>query len=500
MGGFVSLVSGAQDKIGDYDFSKFNKSNYKGEWGIVSSPESKYEIWGYSGTDYNFTTNCNNSLFSNNSTMVFYWDCKDNNDSLSNYTDFSMNDPKHREEQCKETLTFICNNTWNKPDIYYICVGIFNNKKALSVSYWVPIKIVNNTTISVQNFFMNDEDNKSLDYYNSTLPNSTRNEDNSNSNNSSSNISNNCGNTCRQYCTYADKTQYFSAAINAIIDNSSKDQADADEHAIYETTTEVYWGDGFYDFNSYSNRSEISSNNNSNNNTQYSWNENFTHKWEETGEKNIYLRTYHWDRLSGDPVNSSSLNNTTILIIRDPKNFIFIEDSNKISSLFTLISFVTEPFSNLQNLGIFLVSAGLMILFFTYSKNKVPVKISILGIKPFYLKSVDTFIGIFTFIAGTYLYSVFGRCPWDIPFLEKLGLLPDIYFSMLYYEYATQQWNIPYFSILLGLIDVSFISTIIYRIGSPFLKGDLENIRLLRGKRPLIPLLNTLSFSLKRKK
>lgn len=466
--GFAGLVS-AEDKAKDYDFSKFNKSSYKGEWDELSSPTSEYKIWGYTGQLYNFTTslkkNCTIPL--GNTTMVFYWNCHGDENNTSDFTPLPINNTNNKQ------TSWNCTHRWNKQGTYYVSVGMFRNNEAIKVSYWVPIRILNDTTIEVRTFSMVDENNSNLDQY--IL----------NSFNSSGNS------TKREYCTYADKTQYFSTTINATINNSSENQTEADRRAIKETTTEVNWDDNFYDYNSFNQSIELDNSSNI-----YSWNENFTHKWEKTGEKNISVRNYHWDPLSGNQVYSNNSSNATILIIRDPKNFLYIKDPKNFLSFYNIISFITEPFSNLQNLGIFLVSAGLMILFFTYTKNNVPVKIALFGLKPFYLKSVDTFIGIFTFVAGMYLYIIFGRCPWDIPIISKLPLLPDAYFSVLYYEYAIQKWSIPYLSILLGLVVVFTSSMILYRIGSPFLKGDLNSGNIFRGKKVLLPRLNTLRISL----
>lgn len=457
--GFVGLVSAIDSKTDPYpyNYSKFENVPQGGK-----SPVIEYPVWGYVNESYNFTVNYSilpESVL-NNSTMVLYWDSW----NKSNDYNYSLLNDKHYNKDNRE-LRY--NHTWDKSGIYGVSVGIFDeNKKPINVSYWMTIQIKNKNVskVDVNSFFMLDEierfdGNRSSHLYDHIYLNLT--------NFSIDKIQTD------YYCGYLKNDYGFSATFNL---NGQKKSVEKDERvkAVFN------WGED--SSNDSTGRQPIKPENN----------HNFTHEWDKTGDKKITVQANLRDSYNASKDLLSGTKSRNILIIRDPKNFV--------SSDRPYISVIIEPFSNLQNLGIFLVSAGLMILFFTYSKNKVPVKISILGIKPFYLKSVDTFIGIFTFIAGMYLYSVFGRCPWDIPFLEKLGLLPDIYFSMLYYEYAIQKWNVPYLCILLGLVNVSFISLIIYRIGSPFLKGDLENIRLLRGKRPLIPLLNTLSFSLKRKK
>lgn len=462
---FLYLISGFVGLAAGFDYS-FNQADYTDKWGTPTSPESNYSIWGYLGKDYNFTTKCPDSLLLSNITVIFYWDC------LKNPSDYKLGcqDPQDK-------TIFTANKTWYKNDTYYICVGIFQNEKVVNMSYWVPIKIMKkDLTIEIQNFSLRDEREESG--YNRFIDHNIFMDGYAVQNFTDFLKDDNKNKSDYYYCAYLKNDYSFNASIQASCTSNKSRQN------INDTIIEVNWKDNSpLEYREYNQLRPTE-------NTIF-WNESFAHKWDKAGKKEIEVKAYYWDLLDNSKI-YSNITTQNVLIINDPKNFVSSDKS--------YISFIIEPFSNLQNLGIFLVSAGLMILFFTYSKNKVPVKISILGIKPFYLKSVDTFIGVFIFVAGMYLYFIFGRCPWDIPFLGDLGPLPNIYFSMLYYEYATRQWNMPYFSILLGLIDVSFISIIIYRIGSPFLKGDLENIRLLRGKRPLIPLLNTLSLSLKRKK
>lgn len=472
--GFSPLVSASDDPY------LFNKNNYTGKWGNLYSPASEYKFWGYNDTTYNFVTELeNNSIVHkslNDTTMVFYWNCLSDN---SSYDPFPMNNETHRQNKNGQEY-WNCSHKWNRTGTYYLSVAMYQNKSVANVSFWVPIRIINDTTIKVQSFCMVDEDKKPN--YNSSSFDC-----------SSSNLKNYTvpGDSDKWiYCAYAEKTHYFSAELNATLTETNGTLADsnltfqrhADERAVNETTTEVNWSDG-YDYNSYNKLIDISDRNKS-----YQWSEEFTHRWNEPGEKKITVKNYHWDPLSGNPRDSNDTN-VSILIIKDPKNFI------SYTGPFSLISFLIEPFSNLQNLGIFLVTVGLMILFFTFTKNNVPIKISLFGVKPFYLKSVDSFIGIFTFVTGIYLYYIFGRCPWDIPIISSLPGLPDAYFDMLYYEYhiipnhiipipiyKTDVNAFPCLSILLGLIVVSTSSMIVYRIGTPYLKGEKKSWEFLRVK------------------
>lgn len=461
--GIVSIEPAKANTIEDYNFSKF-EHNTDVIWGKIGSLASDYEIWGYTDKPYKFNVNYT-VLSPNNTTMVFYWDCKGNK---SNYNCSSLNDTKKSE--------WNYSHTWNKSNTYFICVGVFNatpNNSCPSISYWVPIKIFNDTTIKVQNFSMVDQNYSALVDENSGDSNE------------------------RNYSAYVNNDYSFFVIVNA---TSRMYKTDEDKRFVNETNIVVYWDLPNNSVNYFEDYPHNIPNNISFDHTEFDktkllsetktgilWRGNYTHKWNKIGKKNISAIAYQWDLLDGSKKPSNS-KNATILIIRDPKNFV--------SSNNFFISFIIEPFSNLQNLGIFLVSAGLMIFFFTYTKSKVPVKISLLGMKPFYLKSVDTFVGVFTFVTGMYLYLVFGRCPWDIPIISKLPLLPDAYFRVLYYEYAIQKWNVPYLSILLGLIVVFTSSMIIYRIAGPFLKGDLDSGIFLRRKKVLLPRLNTLRISL----
>lgn len=478
--GIVSIEPAKANTIEDYNFSKF-ENNTDVIWGEIGSPASDYEIWGYTDKPYKFNVNYT-VLSPNNTTMVFYWDCKGDK---SNYNCSSLNDTKKSE--------WNYSHTWNKSNTYFVCVGVFNaapNNSCPNISYWVPIKIFNDTTIKVQNFSMVDQNYSALVDENS----------------GDSNESN--------YSAYVNNDYSFFVIVNA---PSRTYKTDEDKRFVNETNIVVYWdlsnnnsvnyfedyphnipNDASFDHTEFDKTKLLSETK-----TGISWRGNYTHKWNEIGEKNISAIAYQWDLLDGSKKPSNSINKT-ILIIRDPKNFV--------SSKNSVTSFITEPFSNLQNLGIFLVSAGLMIFFFTYTKSKVPVKISLLGMKPFYLKSVDTFVGVFTFVTGMYLYLVFGRCPWDISIVRSIDWLSNVYYSMLYYEYVTHKWNslplllrnnsflffesIPYLSILLGLVVVFVLSMIIYRIAGPFLKGDLDSGIFLRRKKVLLPRLNTLRISL----
>ena len=125
-----------------------------------------------------------------------------------------------------------------------------------------------------------------------------------------------------------------------------------------------------------------------------------------------HVTSFHWDPLDGSE-NYSNYRNKSILIIPDPKN---------------LVSY--PLIGNLQNWGILLSILGLVIFYFTYTRNNVPIKISLFGMKPFYLKSVNSLTGTLTFVAGMYLCFVFGRCPWDIPIVSSSNWLSNMYFNM----------------------------------------------------------------------
>lgn len=434
--GFMALGSANEDPYEKpYNFSKF-KDNNSTSWGKIDSPISDYNIWGYVGKSYNFTVNYSALSPDNNATMVFYWDCKKN---PSYYEFFSMNNKTYQDQTKNKTRK--CNNTWDKVGTYFICVGIFENTTPVNFSYWVPIKIKNNTTIEVQNIFMMDEKKGFEGSYSNHLYN----------NNST-------------YCGYVDNDYSFSVKINAI------SLGEADNRTINETTTVVKWEDDDADpDNSILGNGERTPVNNTN---YITWNESFTHEWNETGKKNISAITYHWDPLDGNEIYTNP-KNTSILIVRDPKNFF--------SSSNSYLSPIIGGFSNLQNKGLLLSVLGLVIFFFTYTKNNVPVKISLFGLKPFYLRSVNSFTGTFTFIAGMYLYFVLGRCPWDIPIVSSLDRLSNMYFGVLYYDYTTFS-GIPCLSILLGLIDILTLSLIIHLIAIPLYKGKLKFEKLSKIK------------------
>ncbi len=678
-------------RVGNLEYRRFNlSSDLK-----LDSPINEYPLWGYTGKDYIFYANYS-TLKENysNTTMVFYW----NDTNKSDYTYFTLENKNYFVSDINSPSRK-CNHTWCASGNYSISAGLFNGRKSENnlqeheCSPWVSIKIVNNTKVEVQNIFMMDEKegfegNHSTNLYNRT---------------------NSCNDT---YCGYVDNDYSFSIKINATC------LQEEDNRTINETTTVVYWNYSSTpgstsnstklvnksDNSILGNKSENkiiedkkvrvfnASNNASNvsdkdiNGAKYiTWNENFTHEWDEIGKNNISATTYHWDPLDGNEMYSEH-NNKSILIIKDPKKFVFfsdviknffnvefLENSNKridklekdklekdklrislvaaglIILLFTYtkkndipvkislfglkpfhlksayyftgtftfiagiylffieshlnlhdlgiylvatgliiffftyaknndilakislfglkpfhlksvyyftgtftfivgiylffeeshlnlhdlgISLVTfgliillftstkkndipvkiplfslkpfylksvcfstgiltfmagmylifiESFLNLHNLGIYLVVAGLIIFFFTYTRNNVPVQILLFGRKPFYLRSVNSFTGTLTFITGMYLYFVFGRCPWDIPIVSSLDRLSNIYFGVLYYDYTTFS-GIPCLSILLGLTDVLTLSLIIHLIAIPLYKGELKFEKLSRIK------------------
>ena len=494
---FAGVGNASKDTYEDpYNFSIF-EGNDSTRWGKIGSPISDYNIWGYTGKLYNFTVNYT-ALSPENTTMVFYWNCSGNKSDHS--PDLPLNDrnswkwiypPANEKNNSKWKYPHL----WNKSGTYLVAVGIFNgpasNISCPNISYWVPIEIKNNTTIKVQNIFMTDEKKGFEGNY-------------------SDHLYNNC-----TYCGYVNNDYSFSVKLNAT------SLEEADNRTINETTTVVYWNytsilgnksdnsilgnksdnsilgnksdnsilGNKSDNSILGNKSDnsilrsidknITSDKNlfiekgSDNSSYYiTWNENFTHQWDETGEKNISATTYHWDPLDGDEMYSNNVNQS-ILIIRDPKNFISYP--------------IIGAFSNLQNWGIFLVATSLMILFFTYTKNKVPIEISLFGLKPLRLKSVDTLAGIFAFVAGMYLYFVFGRCPWDIPIVGNIGWLDwlsNLYFGMLYFEYKEPNKfsGIPFLSIFLGLVIVFALSLLIYMVWGPRFKGELKPRKLTGEK------------------
>ncbi|MDD4248665.1 MAG: hypothetical protein PHT13_06060 [Methanosarcina sp.] len=343
-----------------------------------------------------------------------------------------------------------CNHTWDKPGEYFISVGIFKvdesgeNIEPDMFSYWIPVEIRNYTKIEVQKFSMLDE-KKGFD------------------GNNSAQLYNNSS-----YCGYVNNDYSFSTHLNAT------SLSNEDNRTISEVTTVVFWENNISDnsiLRSINKTKTPDKNlfveNGSDTSSYYiTWNENFTHEWDHLGEKNIRVETFHWDPLNGDE-RHTSYPTTSILIIRDPKNFISYP--------------IIEAFSNLHNLGIFLFATSLMILFFTYTKNKVPIEISLFGLKPLRLKSVDTFAGIFALVDGMYLYFVFGRCPWDIPIVASIDWLSNLYFGMLYFEYNKFS-DVPFLSILLGLVIVFALSLFIYMVWGPRFKGELKPRKLTGEK------------------
>lgn len=465
---YVGLVSAEEDTNNDiYNYSNLNKLSILGN---NTLPTTEYSIWGYTNKNYTFFVNDTvllNDPSPSKTTMVFYWDCL-NNDSYYQY--FLLNDPDHIDNASRG---WKCAHPWNNTGNYSVAVGIFKlnssgNWVGKNVSYWIPVQIRNNTKITVQNFSMLDEKegfegNNSTHIYNiSALANSPEN---------------------YSYCGYVDNDYSFSVKFNAT------SLTNEDNRTIGETTTVVYW-----DYGSIENKEnksdnsilgnisdeKVKSDNNisnvSNGNTTYIyWDKNFTHEWDYPGKKNISAIFFHWDPLDGSEMrsnysNSTEYKNESILIIHDPKNL----------NSYPIIG-------NIQNWGIFLSIIGLIIFYFTYTRNNVPIEISIFGLKPFYLKSVNSLTGTLIFVAGMYLCFVFGRCPWDIPIVSSWDRLSDMYFNMLYHEYVTKprpntSYLIPYLSILIGLLDVIILSLIIHMIAIPFYKGEFKIGEFLRKK------------------
>jgi len=488
---FVGLVNAKGD---EYNYSKLNKSSMVG---IVKLPETGYPIWGYTKKNYTFFVNSTISPddpSKSNAIMVFYWDCLNN---LSDYNNFSLDDLSHFDNDSQK---WKCAHNWSKKGNYSVAIGIFKLNgsrewEGKDVSYWIPVEIKNNTEIKVDTFYMLDENEgvgRSNTTYNiSILSNSSEKSDESSNPGTSS-----------KYCGYAKNDYSFSVVLNATFNTSNL--TSEDNRTIDEITTEIYWGDGNSD-NSLSIDNENSIHNNSNNTEIYANISagSFTYEWNDIGEMEINASGFFWDPLDGAryPPNRS-YNNTSILIIRDPKNF-FSTSSNSISGNETVLQFflkiVGGIFSNLQKWGILLSILGLIIFFFTYTRNNVPIEISIFERKPFYLKSVNSFTGTLIFVSGMYLYFVFGRCPWDVPIvnISYLNKLSNMYFSVLYYEYETRPLplDIPYLSIMLGIIFVFILSLIIHLIAIPFYRGELKTGKILKRKNSSTPVQSELISS-----
>ncbi|MCO5382524.1 MAG: hypothetical protein NHB15_10880 [Methanosarcina barkeri] len=378
---------------------------------------------------------------------------------------------------------------------------MFQDGIPINVSYWTTVEIRNNTCITVQNISMLNE-KEGFDSNNSAHIYKISNfseimlggEEEFNCSNSTYNLDNSSKNCC--YCGYKDNDYSFSTCLNATYrksevskilpdtrrsltaNDTTENLSETDTRTIGETTTVITWDDNSSDnsiFGNISNEKVLFDNNaylipgnKSDNSTAYiQWNENFTHEWDNTGIKNINVTTFHWDPLDGSE-NYSNSSNKSVLIIQDPKNFFFYP--------FIGISF------NLQNWGILLSILGLVIFYFTYTRNNVPIKIALFGMKPFYLKSVNSLTGTLIFVAGMYLCFVFGRCPWDIPIVSSSNWLSNMYFSILYREYGIKQWSVPYLSILIGMLDVIILSLIIHMIAIPFYKGEFKIGEFLRRK------------------
>jgi hypothetical protein len=468
--GFISLVS-ANDDTYNYNTHFNNPPINPSKYGILENiPKGDYPIWGYTNKTYNFCIEYNSSGENlSNTVMVFYWNCLRD---PSNYTYFKLENKSHFNNNKGN-----CSKQWNLAGNYNVAVGVFKpgSKK---VSYWIPIEIYDEANITVKSVQKLDKNGsyKELDKYGLYNENSNYSKEPYHS----------------KYCGYVNNDYSFLVNHSAEKNPNCKNYTKYDYYTIDETTTEVNWHEEnstdnqVYNFNddkryNLSNISDILK--------PIEWNKSFTHSWSYTGEKNISVRAFHWDPFDWEERNSNFFNNTSILIIRDPKNF-FLSGQKNLDSMTSLrekfLTLITKPFSNLQNVGIFLIVAGLVILFFAFTKNHVPVKIAILGLKPFYLKSVDFFIGTFTFVTGMYLYFVFSRCPWDIPIISTSTWLSDAYFSMLLYEYPSAPNKnivaIPYLSILLFLVVVFSLSMILYRIGIPYISEESKSGYLSRQK------------------
>jgi hypothetical protein len=434
----------------EYNFSKFNNSSDT-TWGKINSPISDYEIWGYAGKSYNFSVDYS-VLSPDNTTMIFYWDCNGNQSDYDNIP-LRFNNTNKKQKS----------HVWRNSGIYLVAVGIFNgpdsNISCPNISYWVPIEIKNNTDIKVDAFYMQDENEgvgcSNRTYNVSILANSLEKSDNPSN-----------PDTFSKYCGYAKNDYSFNVTLNDTFISTSK-RTDEVNRTINETTTEINWGDNALDNSlSVDNSAKTSKGNNNELYAVISAGP-FTHEWNDIGEMEINVNGFFWDPLDGKryPPNQS-YNSTSILIIPDPKNL----------APYPLIG-------NLQNWGILLSILGLVIFYFTYTKNNVPIKIALFGMKPFYLKSVNSLTGTFIFVTGMYLWFVFGRCPWDIPIVSSMDWLSNMYFNVLYHEYETKQhFGVPYLSILIGMLNVIILSLIIHLIAIPFYKGEFKIGEFLRKK------------------
>jgi hypothetical protein len=484
----------------------------------TNNPEYELLIYGYTDKPYKFgvqstisvTSNISQDNFLNDTNVIALWDAKGNKlncniTSLSNTT--YSRDPK---KNCI-TYSYVFSHKWNESGKYVIVIGTLPKDEILTSSFSLSILIIEHAMVPSLNM---SEEKKEFD-------------------GTSINNFYNYNNSTNYYCAYENNKYDFSATLNR---NNTHSEDTEGPMIIFG------WGDNHSDYIPYDkNKSAITDN------VTFVF-YNSSHEWHEIGSKNISVGVAQLDSFNQKFERETAFLNdkSRILIIKDPKNFIDPEnflidpknflrsDSNVstdpnnstflkippskgIASIMNIINpfiifiinpfirFIIERFSNLQNVGITIATAGLIVLVLIYTKNVVPVKISLFGLKPLDLKSVDSFIGIATLVTGLYLYFIFGRCPWDIPIVSDSKSLSNIYFCMLYYEYAIPRngLHIPYMSILLGLVVVFSLSVFIYGIGIPFLKGESKSGKffreILRGERFFLPRSSTQQFSVQLK-
>lgn len=457
--GFVNSAH-ATENLGYDSFSenKINDPRYE-----LDVPQS-YSVTGYRNKNYTFSIELKNpALFDlNKSCLRFYWDIN----NISDNDFFFMNDKSH----------FQSPNVWNASHIwarngeYYISVGVFNYSSANHPAYYtsgIPINIKEPIEFNISSISMTNESSQNKQeitlYSLSFLPQ----------------ISNSSANK-NYYCAYADNSYDF----NVWYKINTNRLNDYDNRSINETLTFVKWSeisiDYDYDLFDIVIRKNISNHNITN--SPYEFSDPFPHVWNQTGVQEINVTACYPDHLDGNmiSINNSQDCNKTILIIKDPKNYVNLMGSSS-NPLFSFFNLIIGIFSNLEHIGIFLFVDGVIILYFAYTKNIVPVKTSIYGMKTIYLKSIDSLIGIFTLITGLYFYFVFGRCPWDIPIINDSTLLSNLYFNMLYSEYYPKDTlNIPHLSILLYLMIVLPLSFFIFLTGTPFLIGESKYGKFFR--------------------
>ncbi len=355
-------------------------------------PAIQYPIFGYTNHTYNFSVTCNPDIFNNteNVKVVFYWDTWRDTGKNSR-TEIDL-DKKNLENGL---FQLNCTHKWSGDDTYGFQAAVFEGDNLKNLSYWMPIDIKPEFKPNKPHELFMEKGNSNKTYY--------------------------YGNKS-YYCGY--EGQFYTFVTNA---------TDPENEKIWYY---FYWDEGEKDSTeiddpekpqSYSHSWDISAPGNS-----ASWHSrNFTIKTEAV-KRDVYSKS---------SINSTP-NNTSILIIKDPGDFVPI-----------------PIIGSFRNWGIFLITIGSMVLFFARNSSDVPAEISVPFIRRCYLKSRNTFIGIFLFCLGMYLYFVFRRAPWDIPIVNRITSLENAYFGLLSSEADNL---IPYLSLVLALVFTIGISTVTY--------------------------------------